>query len=201
MIYKKLGVNNLQTAMVASNGLRLLNLKHLLGIVLFGILFYTIVPDLRFLVDSIVIPRLYVLLLFLSILFLCVYLSKFSANKFEIQNEDKSHYNFSNAWGYFVIRFGFLLSYEFFFRGVLLFKFLEFTSLPLAILYGTILYVLIHIFDSRKEIIGAIPFGIILYLFTYFTNSIWYAFFIHLALSAVYEISLFHSLTLKNKIS
>ncbi|MFG6686295.1 CPBP family intramembrane glutamic endopeptidase [Mariniflexile sp. HNIBRBA6329] len=201
MIYKKLGVNNLQTALVASNGLRLLNLKHLLGIVLFGILFYTIIPDLRFLVDSITIPRLYVLLLFLSILFLCAYLSKLSANEFEIENEDKSHYDFSNAWVYFIIRFSFLLCYEFFFRGVLLFKFLEFTNLPLAILYGTILYVLIHIFDSKKEIIGAIPFGIVLYVFTYFTNSIWYAFFIHLALSAVYEISLFYCLTLKSKIS
>lgn len=201
MIYKKLGINNSQTALVASNGLRLLNLKHLLGVVLFGILFYTILPELRYLANSIVIPRLYVLLLFLGVLFLCVYLSRFSANKFEIQNGDKSHYDFSNAWVYFIIRFMFLLCYEFFFRGVLLFKFMEFTSLSLAIFYGTILYVLIHIFDSRKEIIGAIPLGIVLYLFTYFTNSIWYAFFIHLALSAVYEISLFYCLTLKKKIS
>lgn len=201
MIYKKLGVNNLQTALLAGNGLRLLNLKHLLGIVLFGILFYAILPELRYLVDLVVIPRLYMLLLFFSTLFLCTYLSKFSANKFETENSNKSHYDFSNAWVYFLIRFGFLLCYEFFFRGILFFKLLEFASLPLAILYGTILYVLIHIFDSKKEIIGAIPFGIVLYLFTYFTNSIWYAFLIHLALSAVYEISLFHSLTLKNKIS
>jgi membrane protease YdiL (CAAX protease family) len=201
MIYKKMGINNLQTALMASNGLRLLNLKHLLGIVLFGILFFTLLPELSFLVDSIIIPKLYILIIFFVILFLCAYLSKFSVREFEIPNLFKSHYEISNAWLYFFIRFVFLLCYEFFFRGVLLFKFLEFTDLPTAILYGTLLYVLIHIFDSRKEIFGAIPFGIVLYLFTYFTNSIWYAFFIHLALSAVYEISVFHCLTFKKKIS
>ena len=69
-----------------------------------------------------------------------------------------------------------------------------------AIFYSTILYVLIHIFDSRKEIIGAIPFGIVLCLFAYYTNGVWYVFIVHMALSAVYEISLFYHLTIKNKI-
>ena len=172
----------------------------MLGIVLFGILFYGIIPELRFLVDSIIIPKLHILFAFFGIIFLCAFLSKFSANKYQRENTFKSHYNFSNAWIYFIIRFTFLLCYEFFFRGVLLFKFLEITSLSTAILYGTLLYILIHIFDSRKEIIGTIPFGIVLYLLTYFTNSIWYAFFIHLSLSAVYEISVFYCLTLKKQI-
>ncbi|SFZ93683.1 CAAX protease self-immunity [Flaviramulus basaltis] len=201
MIYKKMGINNLQTALMVSNGLRLLNLKHILGIVLFGILFYIIIPELRFLVDSVIIPKLHILFIFFGIIFLCVFLSKHSANKYQHENTFKSHYNFSNAWVYFIIRFAFLLCYEFFFRGVLLFKFLESTSLPIAIVYGTLLYVLIHIFDSRKEIIGAIPFGVVLYLFTYLTNSIWYAFFIHLSLSAVYEISVFYCLTFNKYVS
>jgi len=199
MVYKKLGVNNLETGLLATNGLRLLNLKHLLGIILFGIIFYVISPELRFLVKVIEIPRLNILVPFIVILLLITYLSKVSVQKHVSKLTHISEYSFANALGYFVIRFVFLLCYEFFFRGVLLYKFLEFATIYSAILYSTILYVLIHIFDSKKEILGAIPFGILLCLFTNLTNSIWYAFFIHLALSAVYEISMFYSLTFKNK--
>lgn len=199
MVYKKLGVHNLQSALMATNGLRLLNLKHVLGIILFGIIFYTIFPEFKILVEVVEIPRLYVLLPFFVIVFLCAYISDASIKKQTFKKTFVSGYNLSNAWTYFIIRFVFLLCYEFFFRGVLLFQFLEFASLFLAILYSTILYVLIHIFDSRKEILGAIPFGIVLCLFAYYTNSVWYVFLIHTALSAVYEISMFYYLTLKNK--
>ena len=199
MVYKRLGVHNLQSALLLSNGLRLLNLKHGLGIILFGIIFYTILPDLRFLIQVIEIPKPFLLLLFLFTMFLSSYLSKVSVKKQLQKKVDVSGYDLINAWMYFTIRFVFLLCYEFFFRGVLLFKFLEFNSLFVAILYCTLLYVLIHIFDSKKEIIGAIPFGIVLCLFAYNTKSIWYVFFIHIALSAVYEMSMFYYLTLKNK--
>jgi membrane protease YdiL (CAAX protease family) len=199
MVYKKLGIQNLQSALMVNNGLRLLNLKHGLGIILFGIVFYTILPELRGLINSIEIPRLHILLLFFLTLFLSVYLSNSAIKKQLLKDKYISGYNFSNAWGYFAIRFVFLLCYEFFFRGVLLFQFLEYVSLFPAILFSTILYVVIHIFDSRKEILGAIPFGIVLCFFAYYTKSVWYCFFIHIALSAVYEISMFYYLTLKNK--
>ncbi|MCO4823057.1 MAG: CPBP family intramembrane metalloprotease, partial [Flavobacteriaceae bacterium] len=104
-------------------------------------------------------------------------------------------------WLYIFIRFSFLFAYEFFFRGVLLQYFLEFNSLFLAIVFSTILYVLIHIFDDTKEKLGAIPFGVILCLLAYYTKSIWYVFIIHLALSAVYEISIFYYQTLKTTTS
>lgn len=199
MVYKKLGVHNLQSALMANNGLRLLNLKHGLGIILFGTIFYALLPEFRFLINTIEIPRLHLLLFILLTLFLSAYLSNNSIKIKMLKDTHVSGYNFSNAWVYFAIRLVFLLCYEFFFRGVLLFQFLEFTTLSMAILYSTILYVLIHIFDSRKEIIGAIPFGIVLCLFAYFTKSVWYVFFIHISLSAVYEITLFYTLTLKNK--
>ena len=200
MVYKKRGIQNLQSALFYKNGLRLLNLKHSLGILLFGIIFYAIKPDFRFLIQDVEIPRMFLLLLFLMTFFLSAYISGKSVKNQLLKTNDMSSYNISTAWVYFSIRFVFLLCYEFFFRGVLLFKFLEFNSLFMAIFYSTILYVLIHIFDSRKEIVGAIPFGIVLCLFAYYTNSIWYVFFIHLALSAVYEISMFYQLTLKNNL-
>jgi len=199
MVYKKLGVHNLQSALMVNNGLRLLNLKHGLGIILFGIVFYALLPEFRFLINSIEIPRLHLLLFILLTLFLSAYLSNNAVQNQMLKDTYVSGYNLSNAWTYFALRFVFLLCYEFFFRGVLLFQFLEFTSLTMAVFYSTIVYVLIHIFDSKKEIIGAIPFGIVLCLLAYFTKSVWYVFFIHISLSAVYEITLFYTLTLKNK--
>lgn len=199
MVYKKLGVHNLQSALMVNNGLRLLNLKHGLGIILFGIVFYAILPEFRFLINNIEIPRLHLLLLILLALFLSIHISNNAVQNQILKDTYVSGYNLSNAWVYFTLRFVFLLCYEFFFRGVLLFQFLEFTTLTMAIIYSTILYVLIHIFDSKKEIIGAIPFGVVLCLFAYYTKSVWYVFFIHIALSAVYEISMFYYLTLKNK--
>ena len=197
LVYKKLGVHNLHSALLTTNGLRLLNLKHLIGIVLFGILFYTIFPDLSYLVNVIEIPKLFVLITLLFVFFLCALLSNIAVKQYKKNNDPVSPYSFSKAWVYFSIRITFLLCYEFFFRGVLLFKFLAISNLYLSIVYATILYVLIHIFDSKKEIVGAIPFGIVLCLFTYLTCSVWYAFFIHIALSAVYEISIFYYQTIK----
>lgn len=196
-VYKRLGVDNLQKGLLVTHGLHLLNLKHLLGIVLFGVLFYIVKIDLRHIVEIIEIPRLPILILFFTLLILCAYISNASIKNNIVDYEGSSHYNISESYIYFLIRFVFLLCYEFFFRGVLLYVFLELNSLFLAITYSTVLYVVIHVFDSKKEILGAIPFGAVLCLFTYITNSIWYAFFIHVTLSAVYEISLFYYLTLK----
>ncbi len=201
MAYKKLGIHNLEHALLANNGLGLLNLKHMAGIILFGVAFYIIHPDMRLFINTIEVPRMPVLVSFLVIFFLSSYVSHVSVKNNAFKNVHISQYGFSDAWLYFVIRTVFLLCYEFFFRGILLIKFLEFNSVYIAIVYSTLLYVLIHIYDSRKEIVGAIPFGIILCVFTFLTRSIWYAFFIHMALSSVYEISMFYSLTYKKSTS
>ena len=200
LVYKKLGVNNLENALVVANGLRFINLKHIIGIVLFGIFPYTMMPELRYLINTIEIPKLHVLIPFLIVFFLSAFVANLSIKKhINIEKTYAHHYSFSDAWSYFIIRFLFLLCYEFFFRGVLLFMFLDHVTITLAILCNVILYMLIHAFDSKKEILGTVPFGIILCLLTYFTNSIWYAFLVHLSLSAVYEISIFYYSTLKNK--
>jgi membrane protease YdiL (CAAX protease family) len=200
-VYKRLGVTNLQQALLVRNGLRLLNMKHSIGIVLFGILFYMVMPQLKGLIHTIVIPKLHVLLPFIALLFSCAYVSYLSV-KNQVQKDIAiSDYKFSDGWLYFSIRFVFLFGYEFFFRGVMLYTFLEHYNPFLAILYCTIPYLIIHIFDSRKEIVGTIPFGIILCTITYLTSSIWFAFLMHLALSAVYEISIFYYQTLKTSIS
>ena len=54
-------------------------------------------------------------------------------------------------------------------------------------------------FNSKKEIIGCVPFGIILCLFSYYTNSIWPAFFIHATLSLAHELTVFNNTKVKTQ--
>lgn len=195
--YKILKIQNVEEALLTSRGLLLINLKHILGILLFGLIFYLITPEYRFLINSFEIPNLNILLLLLGVVFISALLA-FTLVKKNLKNKAEiSQYSHNQGWIYFIIRIVFLISYEFFFRGVLLFYFMEINGLILAIIISTLLYVLIHIFDSKAEILGAIPFGIVLCLFSYFTNNIWAAFIIHGTLSGVYEVSMFNHLTLK----
>lgn len=195
--YKILKIQNVEEALLTSRGLLLINLKHILGILLFGLIFYLITPEYRFLINSFEIPNLNILLLVLGVVFISALLA-FTLVKKNLKNKvEISQYSHNQGWIYFIIRIVFLISYEFFFRGVLLFFFIENNGLILAIIISTSLYVLIHIFDTKAEILGAIPFGIVLCLFSYFTNNIWAAFIIHGTLSGVYEVSMFNHLTLK----
>ncbi len=198
-VFKRLNQTNLEGALKSSNGIMLINLKHFLGILLFGVIIYITVPEYRTLAHAPEIPKLDILMLFFLIAFMSGYLAYKSAKKKLKQTDIIFNYGLNNVFYYFTIRFIFLFAYEFFFRGVLFFTLLEISSLALAITFTTLLYILIHIFDTKEEIFGALPFGIVLCLFSYFTNTIWLAFLIHVTLSGVYEISVFIHLTLKQK--
>jgi membrane protease YdiL (CAAX protease family) len=198
-VFKRLKVHNLQQALGNSKGLELLNVKHGLGIFLFGFLFFYQTPEYLYLIADVEIPRLPVLLIILTIFLLSAFVSFRTIEKSKADFISKSETRPNKAWIYFIIRFVFLFCYEFFFRGILLFSFLAISSPVQAVTYMVLLYVLIHIFDSKKEIIGAVPFGILLAVFTILTNSIWYAFLIHIALSSTYEIPMFYYQTLSKK--
>ena len=188
---KIIKIKNLETALSKKNGLMLINVKHLIGIILFGIIFYLITPQYRSLLVIQEFPGLILLLLFLATVFTSALLASHSAKDKNISQTEPIQITINNKSLYFIIRIVFLFSYEFFFRGVLFFSLLELNGLFIAITITTLLYVLIHIFDTKKEIIGAIPFGIILCLFSYYSHSIWMAFIIHITLSVVYEFSIF----------
>ncbi|RED50153.1 CPBP family intramembrane glutamic endopeptidase [Seonamhaeicola aphaedonensis] len=196
-VYKRVDVTNLEKALPVRNGIRFLNLKHGLGIVLFGILFYVIFPSYRYLICEFEIAKLEILIPFFILTFLSAGISNMTAKGNLGDKIGFSNHSFSEAMVYFTIRFIFLLCYEFFFRGVLFFMFLDHFSLFIAITLSTILYFISHLFDSKKELIRTIPFGVLLCILTYYTSSIWYAFIVHLALSATYEISIFYYKTIK----
>ncbi|MDH5412506.1 MAG: CPBP family intramembrane metalloprotease [Flavobacteriaceae bacterium] len=199
-VSKILKVQNVATAISTKNGLRLINVKHIVGIILFGIIFYLLVPPYRSLLAIQEFPGLILLLLFLTTVFTSAILAFNSAKDKDIFQAETIRHSFNNKSFYFIIRIIFLFSYEFFFRGILFFSLLELNGLFIAITITTILYVLIHVFDTKKEIIGAIPFGIILCLFSYYTQSIWMAFIIHMTLSVVYELSILKQLSHKIKL-
>jgi len=94
---------------------------------------------------------------------------------------------------YLLFRTLFLIGYEFFFRGVLLFKILIDADEEIAIAFNILLYALLHCFSNRKELIGTIPFGLLLCSVTLFYQSIWPAVIIHLCLALVHEIMLLNN--------
>lgn len=194
----RLGVRNIQNALNTNNGLRLLNLRHVLGIVLFGVLFYLVLPEKQWLIHSLEIPKLPILLLFIVLVLSCFIISINFSRKVIVGTDVTSQYSFYDAWLYSIVRLLFLFAYEFFFRGIILFLLIEHIGVALGIAVSVGLYFLIHIFDSRKELIGTIPFGIILCFLAYLTKSVWYVFFIHATLSVAYELNIFYHKTLKN---
>ncbi len=91
---------------------------------------------------------------------------------------------------YFLLRVLFLLLYEYFFRGVLLFICIEAVGIVIAILINLSVYAMTHAYSDRREIIGTIPFGLTLCSLTILLHSVWPAIFIHLALAISHEIRL-----------
>ncbi|PTM08204.1 MAG: hypothetical protein DA407_08620 [Bacteroidetes bacterium] len=198
-LFKLLNINNLEKALFKRNSLIYLNLRHLIGILIFGILFYLLIPEYQSLLTSIKYPNLFFLVLSSVIFIATVLLAWTSVGKSIERIKIKPAVYKRNGWLYFPIRIMFLLAYEYFFRGVLLFTLINSFGMVTAISLCTILYVLIHAFDTKAEIIGAIPFGIVLCLLSYYSKSIIIPFITHIGLSLVYEVNLFNYLTLKTE--
>lgn len=88
------------------------------------------------------------------------------------------------------IRTLFLIVYEIFFRGVLLFVTAEDFGLLTAIIVNIILYVLVHWF-TKGERYGSMLMGGVLCSVAIYYRSVWPAIIIHLSLALSYEITLF----------
>ncbi len=86
-----------------------------------------------------------------------------------------------------VLRSFFLVSYEWFFRGCILFSCIDLFGITPAIIINLVLYALIHSFNGKKEMYGSVPFGLMLCLFTIWYQSVWPAILLHLLLSSSHE--------------
>lgn len=89
---------------------------------------------------------------------------------------------------YLILRTLFLILYEIFFRAILLHFCMQFTSVPLAIITNVALYAAAHLFSTRQELLGTIPFGVLLCLLTLHFGCVWPAVLLHLLLALPYDI-------------
>ncbi len=133
---------------------------------------------------------LYILTL-ITILFIAFKQSKYAHKKREHSSESSLHLSTLFFTSYFITRALFLFSYEFWLRGGLLFEIATDIGMPLAIVANIFLYVLLHIFNSRKELLACIPFGIAACLFSFLFNAVWPAILLHIAFSLAYEINFY----------
>jgi len=84
--------------------------------------------------------------------------------------------------------FFYLVSYEFMFRGFLLFETKDAMGIWPAILVNTVIYSLAHLPKGARETILAIPFGILICYLTLRTGTIWVAVFLHYILAVSNDI-------------
>ncbi len=77
----------------------------------------------------------------------------------------------------------YLLGYEYMFRGLMLFTLINAYGLVAAIVINSVIYSLVHIYKGRMEAFGAFFLGVVLCIITYYTNSMWVAFVVHVILA------------------
>ena len=198
-IYNLIKINSLVDTITSVKALRLINRRHLSGILLFGIGFWVYFPEFQFLITTSGFNNAANVIFLMVVVLLSAFLSKRSATKYFWDLDTSSIVKPADQLLYFSIRIPFLFFYELFFRGLLFHSSLVYTNLLGAIIINVVHYSLIHFFNSRKEIIGCIPFGTVLCVFSYYTNSIWLAFLIHTTLSFMYESTLFKITSLKTQ--
>lgn len=94
---------------------------------------------------------------------------------------------------YFIIRIIFLFVYELWLRGYLLFDSVNAMGIPLAVTLNVILHVLLHLYNSKKEMLACIPFSLLACWLCILCNAAWPAIILHITFSLVYEINLYKS--------
>jgi hypothetical protein len=104
---------------------------------------------------------------------------------FSWQVKPKDYYIHS----YVYYRILYLLAYEFWLRGILLFTLLKHLQLVPAIFLNVVLYSLLHLFSNKREFWLCFPFGAYLCLLCWWIGAVWPAMLIHLSLSLSYELN------------
>ena len=94
---------------------------------------------------------------------------------------------------YFALRMVFLFSYELFFRGFLLFDSIQAMGIIPAVILNVLLHQLLHLFNSKKEMLACIPFSLLVCWLCILCNAAWPAVILHITISLLYEINLYKS--------
>lgn len=168
---------------------------HLIGAIWLGVVPMITLKDsfLNALIDLQTIEIKNILLYVLTFIVILFIAFKESKSAHEKKEKSESVLQLSAPFftTYFITRALFLFSYELWFRGGLLFETTSVTGRPLAITINIFLYVLLHMFNSRKELLACIPFGITACLFSFLFNAVWPVILLHIAFSLAYEINFY----------
>ncbi|HQW91519.1 MAG TPA: CPBP family intramembrane metalloprotease [Ferruginibacter sp.] len=113
----------------------------------------------------------------------------------QILNADHNNFQLPAAYAirYFIIRIIFLFVYELWFRGFLLFYCIETIGILLAVSVNVLLYVMLHLFNTKKEMLACIPFGLMACWLCILFNAVWPAVVLHITFSLLYEINIYQS--------
>jgi hypothetical protein len=93
----------------------------------------------------------------------------------------------SEVYGYAISRIVFLVAYEWFFRGLLLMSLCAWMGNTWGVIANVSFYTAIHFYKGRKEMIGCIPLGILLCIFTLWWQSVWPAIIFHVQIAIINE--------------
>ena len=184
----KMKSENLVSEKVLNGNWMLLHIRHAGGIFIMAVLpvlFLPFVPGDMFLWPSSVnIIQSLTLMITGLILLTIVVINRYGGSFEKPVNQQGSSFH---AALHIVLRSSFLICYEWFFRGCILYSCMHlFGTIP-AVIINLMLYALIHSFNGKKEMYGSVPFGLILCVFTLWYQSVWPAILLHLLLSSSHE--------------
>lgn len=167
--------------------------SHVIGMIWLGIVPVLLMRNsiLSFLTE-IEMPNGFFMILY-ALIFMLITTIAWNQSKNEFENKQKSTaigvlLSSRFFFSYFVVRALFLFAYETWFRGFLLFDCIRWFGVPLAVLVNVVLYVLVHVFNDRKEILACLPFGLLVCFFSMTFHSAWPAIMLHIGFSLVYEL-------------
>jgi membrane protease YdiL (CAAX protease family) len=184
----KMKSENLVSQKVLNGNWILLHIRHAGGISIMAVLpvsFLPVVPEGMFLWPG-SINIIQALTLMITGLILLTLVAKNRNDESFEKPVDHQGSSFHAAL-HIVLRSSFLVSYEWFFRGCILFSCINFFGATAAVIINLVLYALIHSFNGKKEMCGSVPFGLVLCVFTLWYQSVWPAILLHLLLSSSHE--------------
>ncbi len=169
---------------------------HIIGIIwlgLFSIIFLNqsileVLTEIKIPVSFIIVVYFFLLILIVTI---AVEQSKNVFKKRQSSSEIFTRLSSEFFISYFIVRALFLFSYELWFRGFLLFDCVHWFGIPFAVFINVFLYVLLHIFNGKKEALACIPFGLLVCFFSIIFNSVLPAIILHIGFSLAYELNIY----------
>ena len=95
----------------------------------------------------------------------------------------------TQEWGiYLVSTAAYMVVYEIFLRGILLYYLVDWVGVAIAIAVNTLIYVAMHLFKDLREALFCIPLGVFFCWITLYTKSVWPAAVLHLVMAVSFEL-------------